>query len=44
LASKRELKEHIIAGIEDINRHRTIHTWSYKLAEVDWYDSNLENV
>ena len=34
LASKHELKERIIAGIEDINRHRTIHTWSYKLAEV----------
>jgi hypothetical protein len=26
LASKHELKERIIAGIEDINRHRTIHT------------------
>ena len=38
LASKHELKERIIAGIEDINRHRTIHTWSYKLAEVAWYD------
>ena len=25
LASKHELKERIIAGIEDINRHRTIH-------------------
>jgi transposase len=34
VASKQELKERIIAGIEDVNRYPVIHTWSYKLAEV----------
>jgi hypothetical protein len=34
VASKQELKERIMAGIEDINRHPVIHTWSYKLAEA----------
>jgi transposase len=34
VASKHELKERIIAGIEDLNRHPVIHTWSYKLAEA----------
>jgi hypothetical protein len=34
VASKHELKERIIAGIEDVNRHPVIHTWSYKLAEA----------
>jgi transposase len=43
VASKQELKERIMAGIEDINRHPVIHTWSYKLAEAAWYDSNQEN-
>ena len=32
--SKHELKERIIAGIDDVNRHPIIHTWSYKLAEA----------
>jgi len=32
VASKHELKERIMAGIRDINRHPVIHTWSYKLA------------
>jgi transposase len=31
--SKHELKERIMAGIDDVNRHPVIHTWSYKLAE-----------
>jgi transposase len=31
VASKRELKERIMAGIADVNRHPVIHTWSYKL-------------
>src|SRR5436305_1741476 len=43
VASKQELKERIIAGIEDVNRYPVIHTWSYKLAEVASYDSNQEN-
>src|SRR5438128_3480159 len=32
VASKHELKERITAGIDDVNRHPVIHTWSYKLA------------
>jgi len=31
VASKQELKDRIIAAIEDINRHPVVHTWSYKL-------------
>src|ERR1700724_1403716 len=34
VASKHELKERIMAGINDVNRHQVIHTWSYKLAEA----------
>src|SRR5215470_1803825 len=34
VASKHELKERIMAGIKDVNRHPVIHTWSYKLAEA----------
>jgi transposase len=34
VASKQELKERIMAGIEDVNSHRVIHTWSYRLAEA----------
>src|ERR1700741_1076435 len=34
VASKHELKKRIMAGIDDINRHPVIHTWSYKLAEA----------
>jgi transposase len=34
VASKQELKEPIMAGIEDVNRYPVIHTWSYKLAEA----------
>ena len=29
-----ELRERIMAGIEDVNRHPVIHTWSYRLAEA----------
>jgi hypothetical protein len=32
--SKHELKQRIAAGIDDVNRHPVIHTWSYKLAEL----------
>ncbi len=31
VASKQELKDRILAAIEDINRHPVVHTWSYKL-------------
>jgi transposase len=34
VTSKHELKARIIAGIDDVNRHPVIHTWSYKLAEA----------
>ena len=34
VTSKYELKERIMAGIDDVNRHPIIHTWSYKLAEA----------
>jgi transposase len=34
VTSKHELKERIMAGIHDVNRHPVIHTWSYKLAEA----------
>jgi transposase len=34
VASKHELKQRIMAGIDDVNRHPVIHTWSYKLAEA----------
>ncbi|MET4328702.1 hypothetical protein ABIB80_004537 [Bradyrhizobium sp. i1.15.2] len=34
VASKYELKERIMAGIDDVNRPPVIHTWSYKLAEA----------
>src|ERR1700720_3155004 len=31
VASKQELKQRIMAGIEDVNRYPVIHTWTYKL-------------
>jgi transposase len=34
VSSKHELKQRIMAGIDDINRHPVVHTWSYKLAEA----------
>ena len=34
VASKQELKERIMAGIDEVNRYPVIHTWSYKLAEA----------
>jgi transposase len=34
VTSKHELKERIMAGIAELNRHPVIHTWSYKLAEA----------
>jgi len=32
--SKQELKQRIMAGINHVNRHPVVHTWSYKLAEA----------
>jgi transposase len=34
VTSKQELKDRIMAGIDDVNRHPVVHTWSYKLAEA----------
>src|SRR5215475_306044 len=34
VTSKHELKERIMAGIDDVNRHPVIHTWSYKLTDA----------
>ena len=34
VTSKHELKQRIMAGIDHVNRHPVIHTWSYKLAEA----------
>ena len=34
VTSKHELKQRIMAGIDDVNRHPVMHTWSYKLAEA----------
>jgi transposase len=34
VTSKYELQERIMAGIDDVNRHPVIHTWSYRLAEA----------
>src|ERR1700759_2425617 len=31
VASKQELKQRIIAAIDEFNRHPVVHTWSYKL-------------
>jgi transposase len=34
VTSKQELKQRIMAGIDDVNQYPVIHTWSYRLAEV----------
>ena len=34
VTSKHELKQRIMAGIDDVNSNPVIHTWSYKLAEA----------
>ena len=34
VASKQELKDRIMAAIDDINRTPTVHTWSYKLNDA----------
>src|ERR1700737_3359951 len=44
VTSKHELKERIMAGIDDVNRHPVIHTWSYKFAEAARYNQNQKNV
>ena len=44
VTSKQELKERIMAGIDDVNRHPVIHTWSYKLAEAAETNSTTETL
>ena len=34
VASKQELKDRILAAIDDINQHPVVHTWSYKIDEA----------
>jgi len=34
VASKQELKERIVAAIDDLNRDPVVHTWTYKLDDV----------
>jgi transposase len=34
VASKQELKERILAAVEDINQHPVVHTWSYMLSQA----------
>jgi transposase len=34
VASKQELKDRIIAAMEEFNRHPVVHTWSYKLDQA----------
>jgi hypothetical protein len=32
--SKQELKDRIMAAMDEFNRHPVVHTWSYKLDEA----------
>jgi len=34
VASKQELKDRIMAAVEEFNRHPLVHTWSYKLDQA----------
>src|SRR5208337_1117058 len=34
VASKKDLKDRIIAAIDDINRDPVVHTWTYKINDV----------
>ncbi len=34
VASKVELKQRILAYLDDLNREPVIHTWTYKIGEV----------
>jgi Cation transporter/ATPase, N-terminus len=34
VASKQELKDRIMAAIDDVNRHPVVHTWSYRLEDA----------
>ena len=34
VASKQELKDRIMAAIDDINRDPVVHTWTYRLREA----------
>jgi transposase len=34
VASKQELKDRIMAAMDEFNRHPVVHTWSYKLDQA----------
>ena len=34
VASKQELKDRIMAAIDDVNRRPVVHTWSYRLEDA----------
>ena len=34
VTSKQELKDRIMAAIDDVNRHPVVHTWSYRLEDA----------
>ena len=36
VTSKHELKQRIMAGIDDVNRHPVIHTWNHGNADLDY--------
>jgi hypothetical protein len=42
VSSKQELRERIIAAIDFFNRDPVVHTWTYKLDNAAWYDSNFK--
>jgi hypothetical protein len=42
VASKQELKDRIMAAMDEFNRHPVVHTWSYKLDKAACYDSNFK--
>ena len=41
VASKQELKDRIVAAIDDFNRAPVVHTWTYKLNDAARYESIL---
>jgi hypothetical protein len=42
VASKQELKDRIMAAIDDVNRHPVVHTWSYSSTKLHEMTPTLE--
>jgi DDE superfamily endonuclease len=42
VASKQELKDRIMAAIDDVNRHPVVHTWSYSSTKLHDMTPTLE--